>query len=222
MEALWYWTRAATLITQIKHSVNVVKNECIHFSCYLDFCIYWDVSSRENFSHGIKMTQAFWQIELTRFISLLRWSSQPLVLPSTDFSTLLMENWMSLHREVLWIYMLRNLIWNCEMHFYLGKYKFCFRSGFSIRHIILHNLASLYIIKYYKVIFHRVLTKWSCALIFFRSRCNKSIHLQLDWNIYLDVLHPVTFRTYTEVSLFRSRTISAVFTSLWRHIISNN
>jgi len=134
---------------------------------------------------------------------------------------------MSLHGEVLWICLLRNLIWliykaNCELHFHLGKYKFCFRSGFSIRHISLHNLASLCITKYYKVIFHWIFTKLLCALLLFRGRCNKSIYLQLGWNIDVDILHHVTFRNYTEMSLFRSRIISAVFTSLWRHIISNN
>lgn len=136
---------------------------------------------------------------------------------------------MSLSREVLWIYLLRNLIWliykaNCELHFHQGKYKFCFRSCFSIRHISLYNLDSLYITKYYEVIFHRILTKLLCTLIVFRSRCNKSTYLQLGLNTEVDVLHPLTFRTYeyTEVSLFRSSTISAVFTSLWRHIINNN
>lgn len=134
---------------------------------------------------------------------------------------------MSLHREVLWIYLLRNLIWltykaNCELHFHLGKYKFCFRSGFSIRHISFYNLASLFVTKYYKVIFHRILTILPWALILFRSICNKSLYLKLDWNIDVDVLHSVTFRNYTEMSLFRSRIISAGFTSLWRHFINNN
>lgn len=134
---------------------------------------------------------------------------------------------MSLHREVLWIYLLRNIIWliykeNCELNFRLGKYKFCFRSGISIRHINLYNLASLYITKYYKVIFHRILTKLPSAVIIIRRRWNKSIYLQLGWNIDVDVLHPVTLRTYTEIYLFRSCIISAVFTSLWRHIINNN
>jgi hypothetical protein len=134
---------------------------------------------------------------------------------------------MSLHREVLWMYLLRNLIWHiykadCELHFHLGKYKFCFRSGFSIRTISVYNLASLRITNYYKVAFQRILTKLPCSLTVFRSRCKKSMYLQIGLNTEVELLHPVTFRTYTEVSIFRSCIISVDFTSMWRHVIINN
>jgi len=46
IEALRYWTYAANLITQIKHSVNVVTTEHIHFSGYFGF-VFIEMQAQE-------------------------------------------------------------------------------------------------------------------------------------------------------------------------------